>query len=179
MPIYTYDKTDDQFFEYTYLHPELEKTMRESGRWFIDDPVIISQIEQFEPAGLRRHLKIKDKTVTLSVEHLRQDLIAQFKNQRPEVMPKLDAEYFKAHEQILMDPENAVKSGATARFNKVVELKQAWRDLQDIPDFQEVNNWEDYTRAYYFVRKKIDPWFIPMEDDPESQVSLDPDQPGN
>lgn len=176
MPIYTYDKDEDQLFEYNYLHPELEKSMREGGRWFIDDIDIIAQIEQYEPAGYRRYLKIKDKTVTLSVEHLRQDLITQLKHQRPEVMPKLDAEYFKAHEQMLLDPGNAVKSGASERLSKIVELKQAWRDLQDIPEIQQVNNWEDFRKAMYTVRKKLDPWFQPMDDDPESGVSLDPDQ---
>jgi hypothetical protein len=72
-----------------------------------------------------------------------------------------------------------VKSGASARLNNIVQLKQSWRDIKDHPDFQEVNNWDDYVKAHYFIRKKLDPWFLPMDDDPDSHVTLDPDQPGN
>jgi hypothetical protein len=176
MPIYTYDKNSDEYFEYVYLHPALEKQMRDSGRWFIEDPEIVEQIEQYNPASYRRYLKIKDKTVTLSVAHMRQDLIKRFKDQRSEVMAKLDAEYFKTHEQILLDPENSVKSGASDRLKNIVELKQAWRDIQDHPDFQEVNNWDDFIRAHYYTRKKLDPWFMPDDDDNDPPVTLDPDK---
>ncbi len=138
---YTYDRVENKYFEFNYIKEDIMETMKKYGRWFIDDPHIITQIRSIHPA-LRRFIVIEGNNVRVSTQYMRDDVIKQLKFERDGALKALDVLIIKEQELIFAGIGDAEES--REKIRGYIADKVVWRDIADHPKLDDIVDLETY-----------------------------------
>lgn len=179
MTIYTYDTRANRYYEFIQVAPEvMESFENDPHRWVITEPEIIEQIEKINGPGLRRFIQIKDGVVSINIELMRQSAIDQFKYHRTEVLQRLDTEFFKLQEKLILSSDDAEKESVKEQIKQVVSDKELWRDIAKHPLIETIVDWDTYVESIRVATQELDP-YMKKRNEGHSLVSVQASSDGS